>query len=448
MDPTELECSTNVLSFDRALPTMEMLPAYYSPSNRSVPTTGPVTPVTNLVDLTAYQTLIQLKDDYGTYPDNERYRARDLADPFGGLGRDPFFDRAGLKLANMDAVYNITRLNDSFYSPNDNQQLYTYLDIAGGPGSWTQYMQYRIPSARGYGITLEASKNDWNPRFLDMTRFTPVRNEGGDLLRAYPAFINRVMTDDRGPRFPGADVALADGGFESEGLGQEEEYLPLIRCELFTGITLLREHSNMVCKIMEAVNGATADTIYLAALCFQRVALFKPITSRPANSERYLIGLDRLADVAASLAALQQQISQPTPLLLPSDFQAWLLAQNNAHVSRQTIAITNILTLLRGGSLPLHHYYLPKARRLWNIPDKLPFSSAHNVERSCDQPAPRKHRTHKEETAGAGTRTWRTPSPSAAPVSATPQTIPRATFRQRFQAARSRGSRPTTRRRI
>ena len=42
-------------------------------------------------------------------------------------------------------------------------------------------------------------------------------------------------------------------------------------------------------KIFDVFHPLTASLLYLAALCFDGVALIKPNQSRPANSERYVI---------------------------------------------------------------------------------------------------------------------------------------------------------------
>ena len=44
-------------------------------------------------------------------------------------------------------------------------------------------------------------------------------------------------------------------------------------------------------KVFDMFTLFSVGLFYLLSLCFRRIALFKPVTSRPANSERLEIGL-------------------------------------------------------------------------------------------------------------------------------------------------------------
>lgn len=46
------------------------------------------------------------------------------------------------------------------------------------------------------------------------------------------------------------------------------------------------EGGHFVCKTFDLFTPFSVGLIYLLYLCFERVSLFKPVTSRPANSER------------------------------------------------------------------------------------------------------------------------------------------------------------------
>lgn len=43
---------------------------------------------------------------------------------------------------------------------------------------------------------------------------------------------------------------------------------------------------HFVCKTFDLFTPFSVGLVYLLYLCFERVSLFKPVTSRPANSER------------------------------------------------------------------------------------------------------------------------------------------------------------------
>ena len=46
---------------------------------------------------------------------------------------------------------------------------------------------------------------------------------------------------------------------------------------------------NFVCKLFDLFTPFSVGLVYLMNMIFERVAIIKPVTSRPANSERYLI---------------------------------------------------------------------------------------------------------------------------------------------------------------
>lgn len=44
-----------------------------------------------------------------------------------------------------------------------------------------------------------------------------------------------------------------------------------------------------MCKIFDLFTPFSVGLVYLLYLCFDRICIHKPVTSRPANSERYII---------------------------------------------------------------------------------------------------------------------------------------------------------------
>lgn len=52
------------------------------------------------------------------------------------------------------------------------------------------------------------------------------------------------------------------------------------------GHGLSRPGGHFICKTFDLFTPFSVGLIYLLYCCFERVCLFKPVTSRPANSER------------------------------------------------------------------------------------------------------------------------------------------------------------------
>jgi len=51
---------------------------------------------------------------------------------------------------------------------------------------------------------------------------------------------------------------------------------------------------HFMCKLFDVFTRFSVGLVYLMYRAFEHVALFKPVTSRPANSERYAVSLQRI----------------------------------------------------------------------------------------------------------------------------------------------------------
>ncbi|KAI9323816.1 hypothetical protein BX666DRAFT_1890683 [Dichotomocladium elegans] len=65
-------------------------------------------------------------------------------------------NRAATKIAALDATFGLTQTQDN--------QKFTFADVCGGPGGFTEYLLWRVHSwggsACGYGITLKAGPHE------------------------------------------------------------------------------------------------------------------------------------------------------------------------------------------------------------------------------------------------------------------------------------------------
>ena len=89
----------------------------------------------------------------------------------------------------------------------------------------------------------------------------------------------------------GVDLYTADGGFCVDGNEnyQEVEVKRLVLNQFLCMLCVLRKGGNFVCKIFDVFTPFTAGLLYILHRHFESFALVKPITSRPANSERYVV---------------------------------------------------------------------------------------------------------------------------------------------------------------
>ena len=84
---------------------------------------------------------------------------------------------------------------------------------------------------------------------------------------------------------------MADGGFSVEGQENIQEILSkqLYLCQCLVALSIVRTGGHFVCKLFDLFTPFSIGLIYLMYRAFDQVCIHKPNTSRPANSERYII---------------------------------------------------------------------------------------------------------------------------------------------------------------
>lgn len=82
-----------------------------------------------------------------------------------------------------------------------------------------------------------------------------------------------------------------DGGFteNNDFSSKEQLHHHLIFNEIATSLFILNENGNFIVKIFDIFTELTFDYLYLLSYLFKEVYICKPNTSRPTNSEKYLV---------------------------------------------------------------------------------------------------------------------------------------------------------------
>lgn len=339
-------------------------------------------PLPQYCDSDRYNILQRVKDKFDIPGFVE---ARDATNPFEAIGRSIFMNRAAIKLANIDAVEHITPEIFTFQAQTSNKD-FTFCDVAAGPGGFTQYLQYRFPKSQGYGMTLKHETLDWNTRLLDMKRFTPFygADKTGNLYTNASAFIEFVL--EKSPS--GVDLVTSDGGFDLEDFADktllhQQEFLSsrLLLAQALVGVGCTQHGGNFVVKVFDTVTKISAHILYILSLCFEKIKIFKPVSSRPANAERYVICTHRNFDVHTYYELLKSasQVYTDTIFLesifaetLPSRFIEWLVQSNSRSVDLQLATAQNILLYLARKNPVIAKYNIPKFLLIWSLPDTPP----------------------------------------------------------------------------
>jgi hypothetical protein len=238
--------------------------------------------------------------------------------------------------------------------------------------------------------TPETIKNnlDWNRARLDTHRFHIYYGSDGtgDLYTNVDGFIEYARMST-----PKLELVMADGGFELDGQEHRQEFLSsrLLLVQIYAALSLLTsKDGRFVCKVFNTVTTMSEQLIWLCSLCFEDVWMFKPMSSRPANAERYMVCKKfRGPEVAAPIVALLKEANSKYPQtpvgsvpssmvsrlirseIIPAEFRAWLHLNNDISIQRQINYSTAILDALQGRPLHTIKYDLHKASIIWSLPD-------------------------------------------------------------------------------
>jgi len=230
-----------------------------------------------------------------TTPQNEFRRAsrNTNVNPFESLSitfdGSPLICRSALKLCNIDALVGFSLCNCEGI----------FVDLCGAPGGFSQYALFR-GMKRGYGMSLTGQSNDsvgvdWKVNTLDKARFQVHSGlDGTGDLYIWDNILSlqrKIHADTGGNKVL---LVVADGGLDAQRNSEDQEGIayPLVICEIASSLLLLKTGGNFVIKMFGFQSDKTRDAMLFLASVFDCIKVIKPITSRPASTERYVVGID------------------------------------------------------------------------------------------------------------------------------------------------------------
>ena len=401
MDPSEDACRVYD-TFTEEKPVYEPADFPYpfvvkSPSSLTLEIkTATKKPVALYENKKMYEELQSFKEEASPFIRN----VEDTANPFSKLGESAFHDKNSVKLANIDAVYKLTghystllkqRLDQTYERVGTTTSTaykqpvglfredkdFIFCAVNDEGGGFVNYLQFRIKHVHGYGM----NEGGWNIAKLNTGHFTPTYGDNGigDLSTNWEYFIGMVRR--RVPK--GVQLVVANGG-------HNEEETNLFLEEALVGIGCCGEGGSAVIKVFDTTTRVSAEWLYLFAQCFEAIDLFKPVTSSPFSSEKYLVGLQRRSDDVVNLyiemlkkvrtsfdhddahVAHVQHITQILKDSLPEDFVVWLTENNDTNLLRQKKIWERIVRLQRDEKVDIPQYNLRTALKIWSIPGNIP----------------------------------------------------------------------------
>lgn len=237
----------------------------------------------------------------------------------------------------------------------------TTAHIAEGPGGFIEALLRRCPARltvdTAHAITLrstDAYVPGWKKShdFLEthkQVRVSYGEDGTGNILKLANC-VRFISTVGEGC----AHIVTADGGFDfSEDFNtQEQQSGPLIAASLYIALRTQAIGGVLVCKVFDTMTQLSYELLYLLCHVYERVLIVKPQTSRPANSERYVIGINfrggggaltPLLDALALIVASASTQSIMPEYALPRGFIARMSTINCA---MQRVQLANIRATL------------------------------------------------------------------------------------------------------
>lgn len=320
----------------------------------------------------------------------ELRKARTRSNPYETIRTVNFLNRAAVKMANIDRACDFMFTDPKNLDPNE---LLYFADVCAGPGGFSEYVLSRKKwYAKGFGFTLK-NENDFTPdEFFagPCETFHPFYGPkgNGDVFdtQNQDEFRSLIMKHTYGK---GVHFMMSDGGFSVEGQENIQEILSkqLYLCQCLVALMIVRPGGHFVTKLFDLFTPFSVGLVYLMYKCFDSVSIFKPNTSRPANSERYLICKRKRTDTQAIMDYLSHvnrllsmrddnnDVIELVPLdVLEADaeFIGYLRNSNDTLGRNQIVNLLKIAAFCEDPTLiePKQADMRKECLKYWNLPDK------------------------------------------------------------------------------
>lgn len=213
------------------------------------------------------------------------------------------------------------------------------------------------------GITLRSTRRDvpgWGKSKRVLARYPQIQLHYGQDNTGNLYNVDNIVAFARSVGQGACALATGDGGIDySVDFAQQEPLtFRLLLCQVYGGWLVLRRGGAFVCKLFDMYQPFTHDVLWLLAVTFDVVHLVKPHTSRPANSERYVVakgfrGLPhRLSAFVQRVLRTWTDAGTPYPRLLatppPTSFRRCLAEYNEWYAEQQCRNIRECLALIDG----------------------------------------------------------------------------------------------------
>jgi 23S rRNA U2552 (ribose-2'-O)-methylase RlmE/FtsJ len=205
--------------------------------------------------------------------------------------------------------------------------------VAEGPGGFIEALLDRsqktnVSVSKSFAMTLKPTNNHipgWRRSYNFLQKHPEVKIHYGEdgtgnlyNITNQTSFIQLLETQK-------VMIFTGDGGFDFsvDYENQEKSVFALLVASAIVGLQVLLPDGTLVLKLFDLYSESTQFLLRLLTVCFREWTLYKPATSRPCNSERYLVCRGFRKAYPAVLQALykiQTQVSEQNAYPSPSFF--------------------------------------------------------------------------------------------------------------------------------
>tara|TARA_B100000900_G_C20508274_1_gene686847 strand:- start:26 stop:1195 length:1170 start_codon:yes stop_codon:yes gene_type:complete len=210
---------------------------------------------------------------------------------------------------NISNIYPISRsyfklweiLHDFDLINIKNDEFFISCHLAEGPGGFIEclykyiikYITDNFRNIKIYGSTLLSDNSSipkWKLKKNIQEHFNLILNysldDSGDLYDINE--VNKLITKIGKHN---CNLITADGGFDFSNNynHQEKDFMNLFISEAYIMLNLLKNNGNGIIKIYDIYSKNSIKIMYIISLFFEKIYIIKPLTSRPANSEKYIL---------------------------------------------------------------------------------------------------------------------------------------------------------------
>jgi len=192
------------------------------------------------------------------------------------------------------SFFKMIEIIDTFSFLNEHTNIQSF-HLAEGPGGFIEAFNYKRNNKQDtyYGMTLLSD----NINIPSWKKATQLLSNNKNIKIEYGAskngdlFLKENLLYCYKKYFRAMDYITADGGFDfsHDFNNQEDISFKLILSQIFFALIMQKQGGNFILKIFDVFKIKTIEVIYLLCNLYESVFIFKPNTSRCANSEKYII---------------------------------------------------------------------------------------------------------------------------------------------------------------